>query len=131
MHNMKTLLLSIFVSTFGFPTATYAQQVSTLFTKALQELPGKEIELITVNYAPGAVGAIHRHDAHALVYVLEGELEMQVRGGPLRRLGPGKIFYESPEDIHTVSRNTSKTKSAKFVVFLIKTEGAPIVIPVH
>jgi mannose-6-phosphate isomerase-like protein (cupin superfamily) len=98
MHNMKKLILSAFVFTFGFATATHAQQVNTLFTKQLPEAPGKEIEVITVNYAPGAVDAIHRHDAHAVVYVLDGEVEMQVRGGTLRRLSPGQVFYESPED---------------------------------
>jgi quercetin dioxygenase-like cupin family protein/uncharacterized membrane protein YphA (DoxX/SURF4 family) len=122
---MKKLILSVFIFTFGFATATHAQQVNTLLTKQLPEAPGKEIEVITVNYAPGAVDAIHRHDAHAVVYVLEGEVEMQVRGGTLRRLGPGQVFYESPEDVHTVSRNASKTKPAKFVVFFIKNEGAP------
>ena len=122
---MKKLILSVFIFTFGFATATHAQQVNTLLTKQLPEAPGKEIEVITVNYAPGAVDAIHRHDAHAVVYVLDGEVEMQVRGGMLRRLGPGQVFYESPEDVHTVSRNASKTKPAKFVVFFIKNEGAP------
>ena len=118
MHNMKKLIPSVFIFTFGFATATmHAQQVNTLLTKRLPEAPGKEIEVITVNYAPGAVDVIHRHDAHTVVYVLDGEVEMQVRGGTLRRLGPGQIFYESPEDVHTVSRNASKTKPAKFVVF--------------
>ena len=107
------------------------RQVNTLLRKHLPEAPGKEIEVITVNYAPGAVDVIHRHDAHAVVYVLDGEVEMQVRGGTLRRLGPGQVFYESPEDVHTVSRNASKTKPAKFVVFFIKNEGAPILTPVH
>src|SRR4029434_824986 len=106
MHNMKKLILSLFIFTFGFATATHAQQVNTLFTKQLPEAPGKEIEFITVNYAPGAVDEIHRHDAHAVVYVLEGKVEMQVRGGMLQRLGPGQVFYESPEDVHTVSRKT-------------------------
>ena len=107
------------------------KQVNTLLTKQLRVAPGKEIEVITVIYAPGAVDEIHRHDAHAVVYVLEGEVEMQVRGGMLQRLGPGQVFYESPEDVHTVSRNTSKTKPAKFVVFFIKNEGAPILTPIH
>jgi quercetin dioxygenase-like cupin family protein len=107
------------------------QQVNTLLTKQLPEAPGKEIEVITVNYAPGAADAIHRHDAHAVVYVLDGEVEMQVRGGTLRRLGPGQVFYESPEDVHTVSRNASKTKAARFVVFFIKNQGAPILTPLH
>jgi quercetin dioxygenase-like cupin family protein len=105
--------------------------LNTLFTKQLTEAPGKEIELITVDYAPGALDASHRHDAHAVVYVLDGEIEMQVRGGTLCRLGPGQVFSESPEDVHTVSRNASKTKPAKFVVFFIKNEGAPIFTPIH
>ena len=94
--------------------------MNTLLTKKLPEAPGKEIEIIAVNYAPGAVDAIHRHDAHAVAYVLDREVEMQVRGGTLQRLGPGQVFYESPEDVHTVSGNRSKTKPAKFVVFLSK-----------
>jgi len=128
MQNVKKLILSLFVlSLVG--TASHAQTVGTLLTKKLPEAPGKEIQVITVNYAPGAVDAIHRHDAHAVVYVLEGEVEMQVRGGTLQRLGPGQVFYESPEDVHTVSRNASKTKPAKFVVFFIKSDGAPILTP--
>ena len=132
MHNMNKLILSVFVCSFGLATATHAQQVNTLLTKRLPEAPGKEIEVITVNYAPGgAADAIHRHDAHAVVYVLNGEVEMQVRGGALRRLGPGQVFYESPEDVHTVGRNASETKPAKIVVFFIKNEGAPILTPIQ
>ena len=130
MRNMKKFILFLFVfSLVG--TAAHAQTVDTLLTKKLPDAPGKEIEVITVNYAPGAVDAIHRHDAHAVVYVLDGEVEMQVRGGTFQRLGPGQVFYESPDDVHTVGRNASKTKPAKFVVFFIKNEGAPILTPVH
>src|SRR5262245_58637987 len=107
MHNMKKLILSVFIFTVGFVTATHAQQVNTLLTKHLPEAPGKEIEVITVNYAPGAVDAIHRHDAHAVVYVLDGEVEMQVRGGTLRRLAPGQVFYESPEEDRKSTRLNS------------------------
>jgi quercetin dioxygenase-like cupin family protein len=130
MHNMKKFILSLFVLTL-VGTAAQAQTVDTLLTKKLPEEPGKEIQVITVNYAPGAVDVIHRHDAHVVVYVLEGEVEMQVRGSTLQRLGPGQVFYESPEDVHTVGRNASKTKPAKFVVFFIKNEGAPILTPAH
>ena len=128
MRNMKKFILFLFVfSLVG--TAAHAQTVSTLLTKRLPEAPGKEIQVITVSYAPGGGDTIHRHDAHVVVYVLEGEVEMQVRGGRLQRLGPGQVFYETPEDIHTVSRNASKTRPAKFVVFFIKNEGAPILKP--
>ena len=80
MHDMKKLILSVFIFTFGFATATHAQQVNMLLTKQLPEAPGKEIEVITVNYAPGVVDTIHRHDAHAVVYVLEGEVECRFAG---------------------------------------------------
>jgi quercetin dioxygenase-like cupin family protein len=128
MHNMKNFTLSLFVLNL-MGVAAHAQEVSTLLTKKLPEEPGKVIQVITVNYAPGAVDAIHRHDAHVVAYVVEGEVEMQLRGGTLQRLGPGQVFYESPKDVHTVSRNASKTKPAKFVVFFIKNEGAPILTP--
>jgi quercetin dioxygenase-like cupin family protein len=128
MHKPKKFIFSLFVlSLVG--VAAHAQQLDTLLTKKLPEEPGKVIQVITVNYAPGAADAIHRHDAHVVAYVLEGEVEMQLRGGTLQRLGPGQVFYESPKDVHTVSRNASKTKPAKFVVFFIKNEGAPILTP--
>ncbi|MBB5326761.1 quercetin dioxygenase-like cupin family protein [Edaphobacter lichenicola] len=128
MLNMKKFILSLFVVGL-VGTTIHAQNVATLLTRKLPEAPGKEIQVVTVNYAPGAVDAIHRHDAHAVVYVLEGEVEMQVRGGTLQRLGQGQVFYESPEDVHTVCRNASKTKPAKFIVFFVKNEGAPILTP--
>ena len=131
MLGIKKLILSLSIFSLGPARAMYGQQVNTLLTKRLAEIPGKEIEIITVTYGPGAEDAMHRHRAHVVVYVLDGEVEMQVRGGTLRRLGPGQVFYESPEDVHTVSRNASKTKPAEFVVFFIKNGEAPILTPVH
>src|SRR5438067_2072863 len=128
---MKKFILSVFIFTFGFATAMHTQQVNKLFTIQLQEAPGKEIEDASVNYLASHLHLREHRQPHAVVYVLEGEVEMQVRGGTLQRLGPGQVFYESPEDVHTVSRNTSKTKPAKFVVFFIKNEGAPILTPIH
>src|SRR5262245_61679508 len=129
MHNMKKLILSVFIFTFGFATATHAQQVNTLLTKQLPEATGKEIEVTTVNYAPGAVDEIHRHDAHAVVYVLQGEVEMQVRGGMLQRLGPGQVFYESREEVHIVSSNAGKSKRAQVVVVLFINEVTTMSAP--
>ena len=76
--------------------------------------------MVTVEYAPGASSAEHRHNAHTFVYVLEGSVTMQVKGGKEVTLGPGQTFYESPEDVHTVSKNASSTKPAKFLVFFVK-----------
>lgn len=106
-------------------------QVTSLMTKALADYPGKEATVITVDYPPGGESAVHRHHAHAFVYVLEGSIVMGVRGGKTITLTPGQTFYESPDDIHTVSRNASRTEPAKFMVVLLKNSGAPIVTPVH
>lgn len=100
--------------------------VKPLLTQPLPEYPGKEVQMIVVDYAPGAADPVHRHDAHGFVYVLEGSVVMNVKGGKEVTLKAGETFHEGPNDIHTVGRNASKTKPAKFVVFLIKKQGAPI-----
>lgn len=104
-------------------------KVTPLMSKDFTDLPGKEGVMITVVYPPGASDPIHRHNAHAFVYVLEGSIVMQVRGGKQVTLSPGQTFYEGPNDVHIVGRNASQTKPAKFVVFLVKDKGAPILIP--
>ena len=104
-------------------------KVAELTSKDLANLPGKEGVMITVEYPPGSSDPIHRHNAHAFVYVLEGSIVMQVRGGKEVTLTPGQTFYEGPDDVHVVGRNVSKTKPAKFVVFLVKDKGAPILVP--
>lgn len=124
---MKRLLPLAFICLIA--ATAVAQRVTPLLTQKMPDLPGKEIDVITVEFAPGSVDPIHRHNAHAVVYVLSGEIEMQVRGGKLQHLEPGQVFYESPTDVHTVGRNASKTKPAKFVVFFVKNESAPILVP--
>jgi quercetin dioxygenase-like cupin family protein len=106
-------------------------KVDELMTKDLPDLPGKEGLMITVVYPPGSQDPIHRHNADAFVYVLEGSIVMQVKGGKEVTLTPGQTFYEGPNDVHTVGRNASKTKPAKFVVFLVKEKGAPVLTPVN
>lgn len=103
--------------------------VVPVMLKDLADMPGKEMLMITVDYPPGAVESIHRHEAHAFVYVLEGSIVMQVRGGKEVTLTPGQTFYEGPNDVHTVGRNASTTKPAKFVVVLLKKKGADVVLP--
>ena len=104
-------------------------KVTDLFSKELTDFPGKEGLMITVEYPPGSIDPIHRHNAHAFVYVLEGSIVMQVRGGKEVTLTPGQTFYEGPNDVHVVGRNASQTKPAKFVVFLVKEKGAPVFLP--
>jgi quercetin dioxygenase-like cupin family protein len=106
-------------------------KVTPLFSKDLPDFPGKEGLMITVEYPPGVSDPVHRHNADAFVYVLEGSIVMQVRGGKEVTLTPGQTFYEGPTDVHTVGRNASQTKPAKFLVFLLKDKGAPVLIPVN
>src|SRR5712664_3938691 len=106
-------------------------KVTPLMSKDLTDLPGKEGLMITVVYPPGSSDPIHRHNAHAFVYVLEGSIVMQVRGGKEMTLTPGQTFYEGPNDVHIIGRNASKTQPAKFVVFLVKDKDAPVVIPAN
>jgi quercetin dioxygenase-like cupin family protein len=105
-------------------------KVTTIMSKDLSDFPGKEGMMITVEYPPGSSDPVHRHNAHAFVYVLEGSVVMQVKGGKEVTLTPGQSFYEGPNDIHTVGRNASRTKPAKFVVFLVKDKSAPVLVPV-
>lgn len=112
-------------------TAAPEAAVTALMSKTLADIPGKEALLITVDYPPGGADPVHRHDAHAFIYVLEGSIVMGVKGGEEVTLKPGQTFYEGPGDIHTVARNASSTKPAKFLVLLIKQEGVPVVLPVE
>ena len=105
-------------------------KVTEMLSKDLHNIPGKEGLMITVEYPPGASDPIHRHNAHAFVYVLEGSIVMQVKGGQEVTLTPGQTFYEGPDDVHVVGRNASQTEPAKFVVFLVKDKGAPVLTPV-
>jgi quercetin dioxygenase-like cupin family protein len=111
-------------------TAAMAEKVTPLMAQDMAGMAGKEGIMLTVEYAPGASSTKHRHNAHVFVYVLSGSVVMQVEGGKAVTLRPGQTYYESPDDIHTVSKNASKTKSAKFVVTVIKDKGVPPVVPV-
>ena len=124
----KLLLLVPFV--FGLAQAAGEPVVTPLLLKSLADIPGKEALVITVDFPPGAEDPIHRHDAHAFVYVLEGSIVMQLKGDKAVTLVPGQVFYEGPDDVHLVGRNASKEKPAKFVVILIKNKGVDPVLPI-
>ena len=103
--------------------------VTQLLSKDLTDLPNKEGLRITVEYPPGGSDPIHRHNAHVFVYVLEGSVVMQVKGGKEITLTTGQSFYEGPDDVHVASRNANNAKPAKFVVFFVKDKGAPVLVP--
>jgi quercetin dioxygenase-like cupin family protein len=127
---MKKLLLLIpFV--IGLAHAGDSKVVTALMLKDLPDIPGKEALVITVDFAPGAEDPVHRHDAHAFVYVLEGSIVMQLKGQQAVTLTPGQVYYEGPNDIHTVGRNASTTRPAKIMVVLVKKKGVDAVLPVN
>ena len=120
--------LSKVAITMAATTEPLEAKVTELFSKDLPECPGKEGLMITVEYPPGSVDPIHRHPGHGFIYVLEGSIVMQVKGGKEVTLTPGQTFYEGPEDVHVVGRNASQTKPAKFVVVFLKDKGAPVLV---
>ena len=129
----KKAALALLITIDMLAGAAYAAPpqavVKQIMTKPLDDFPGKEALMITVDYPPGAVDPVHRHNAHSLVYVLEGSIVMQVQGGPEVTLTPGQSYYEGPDDLHTVGRNASQTRPAKFLVVLLKDQHAPFFIP--
>lgn len=128
MKKTKLMFVLLFLMT-GTAMAQEAT-VTSLMSKDLKEFPGKEALMITVEYAPGGTDPIHRHSAYAFIYVIEGSIVMQVKGGKEVTLTPGQTFYEAPDDVHVVGRNASTTKPAKFLVFFVKDKGAPVLVPV-
>ena len=128
MLTKKIILVVLLFLITGTLMAQEAK-VTSLMSKDLKDFAGKEALMITVVYPPGATDPIHRHNAHAFVYVLEGSIVMQLKGGKEVTLKPGETFYEGPDDVHIVGRSADKTKPAKFLVLLIKNKGAPVLVP--
>jgi quercetin dioxygenase-like cupin family protein len=126
----EKIILVVLLSLITGTLMAQEAKVTSLMSKDLKDFSGKEGLLIKVEYPPGATDPIHRHNAHAFVYVLEGSIVMQLKGGKEVTLTPGQTFYEGPDDVHIVGRSADKTKPAKFVVFLIKDKGAPVLVPV-
>jgi len=130
---VKKIILSIAIVAYAlvaqFALAAPAADVKEIMSKPLTDIPGKEGLMLLVTYPPGSADEIHRHNAHAFVYVIEGSIVMQLRGAEPVTLKAGETFYEGPNDVHIVGRNASDSQPAKFVVFLVKKQGAPVFIP--
>jgi quercetin dioxygenase-like cupin family protein len=127
---VAVVLLATLRMLAAVPAEAADADVKELFANDLADYPGKEGRMIEVSYPPGARDVVHRHDAHAFVYVLEGQIVMQLKGQRAVTLKAGQTFYEGPTDIHVVGRNASNTEPARFVVVLLKAKGAPILTPV-
>jgi quercetin dioxygenase-like cupin family protein len=128
MKNIAMLALSL--SLAGGTLVAQIDSVRLLLSKDLAGGPGKEIAMITVEYTPGESSPAHTHQAQAMVYVLEGSIVMQAKGKAPVTLTPGQTWYEGPDDVHIVSRNASTSAPAKYLVFMVKEKGAPILTPV-
>ena len=125
----KAALVAVLLCAVGGRLIAQEAVVTPLMTKELADMPGKEGLMLLVEYPPNSKDAVHRHNAHAFVYVLEGTIVMQLKGQKPVTLTAGQTFYEGPEDVHVVGRNASSTKPAKFVVLLLKKQGAPVLVP--
>ena len=132
MTNKKLALIPLLMLLAAGASFAQPEQppVTSLMSKDLTNMPGKEVLMITVEYPPGWSDPVHRHNAQGFIYVLEGSVVMQVQGGKEVTLTPGQTFYEGIDDVHVVGRNASTTKPAKLLVFLIKNKGAPVLVPV-
>jgi quercetin dioxygenase-like cupin family protein len=128
LHAAKLILVSTLLS---LSATSLAAEATPLLAQPMPDYGDKEGIMLTVRYQPGETSPAHRHNAHVFVYVLEGAVQMQVAGGETRVLQAGEIFYENPEDIHTVSGNASDTEPATILVFMLKDEGAPVTVPVN
>ena len=130
-HFYSVLFTALLLSVTIVPFPALGTEVAVLFKQDLPDIPGKTGLMLTVEYEPGESSAAHRHNSHTFVYVLEGTVVMQVQGGEVKTLTAGQTFYETPNDIHSVSKNASATEPAKILVFFIKESGAPITMPVE
>jgi quercetin dioxygenase-like cupin family protein len=123
-----TIIMVVLLSLMAGPLMAQEPTVTQLMSQELPDLPGKEVVMITVEFPPGGADPVHRHHAHGFIYVLEGSVVMQVKGGKEVTLTPGQTFYEGPDDVHTVGRNASTTRPAKILAILVKDKGAPLLV---
>jgi quercetin dioxygenase-like cupin family protein len=129
--SMAAAFLASLLCLISVPLSAQHPTVAPLMTKELPDMPRKEVLLLAVEFAPGGADPIHRHDAHGFIYVLEGSVVMQVKGGKPVTLTAGQTFYEGPDDVHTVGRNASSTRPAKLLAVLLKNKGAPALVLVN
>jgi quercetin dioxygenase-like cupin family protein len=130
VRTLGAMLVLVVSAEFTAPAHAAPQPIVVpIMQKDVADVPGREMLMLSVEYPPGAVETIHRHDAYAFVYVLEGSIIEQVRGGNEVTLTPGQTFYEGPNDVHAVGRNASTTKPAKFLVVMLKKKGVDAVLP--
>lgn len=129
---MRKCSILIFIALVFLTRPLHAEtKVTPLLAHDLQDIPGKEGAMVTVDYAPGGSDPIHRHNASVFIYVLKGCVTMHVKGHAPVTLKEGQSFFEGPNDVHLVGRNASQTKPARFLAFFVKSKNAPFVFPAN
>ena len=120
---------------FGLGTVVAQQampptKVTPLMKQAIPEYPGHEVAMITLDIPPGGGSPAHRHPgAHNFGYVLEGAYKYKLDNGPETVVTKGQTFYESPGQLHAVSRNASDTEPARVLVVVVNEAGKPLTVP--
>jgi quercetin dioxygenase-like cupin family protein len=95
-------------------------------------MDGWEVTVSYVDYAPGRVGAAHRHPGFVLAYVLEGAVIAKISGqGDEKTYTAGQMFYEQPGATHEVSKNASQTQPARLLAMIFAKKGSTLTTPVQ
>lgn len=109
-----------------------AETVTKNFGATIPNIAGKSLIAVEVDYAPGAASVPHTHAKSAFIYafVISGAIESKVNDGETRIYHAGESWSEPPGASHSISRNASKTESAKLLaVFVLDTNDDPLTTP--
>jgi hypothetical protein len=124
MH--RFLLASALLLSFaGSVAAQETTKVTSLMSRDLSDIPGKEGDMLIVEYAPGAEDPVHRHNANAFVYVLEGSVVMQVKGGRRSPFTLVKPFMKVPTTYTLLVATPARRSQRSFSSSSLRTRVRP------
>jgi quercetin dioxygenase-like cupin family protein len=108
-----------------------AAQKGILFSTPLQDVPGKHLVVVHLEFGPTRqhIPVDHRHPGSVYVYVTRGVLRLGIAGEPVREVHVGESFFEPPGVLHTVAESASATESAEAIAVMIVPDGAPLSTP--
>jgi quercetin dioxygenase-like cupin family protein len=131
-HEARHILAAAAIFAAGTLAGTLcraADDVRTVTTEKLPNVPGKSITAIVVNYAPGAKSVKHHHAGSVLAYVLSGEIRSENSAtGPAKVYKAGETFFEPPGSEHLVSENASATEPASLLAVFVADDGAQLTV---
>ena len=102
--------------------------VTPIFTRKLDNAPGKSLTALVVDYAPGGGSPAHHHDESAVIfaYVVSGAVRSQVNDGEAAVYKAGQFFFEPPGAAHGISQNASDSEPARLLAVVVADDGATI-----